>query len=337
MLTNLVGRFSGSTRQISEQPPEHFNDINGRKQLKFLYEPNPLDTSNNLSFMFLHCLNPLFSLGTKMPLSMEDIWPPRNADRTQKVSQIFENEWKNEQFFAKIKENKYGKGHKNAQPSLVTALLKGFGRRLVYSGLCEISYYCFATTVPFLIKALYNYIQQINEDPKFANLSIGWWCCIGLAGAIFCQSISVNSKFLNTYIIGGQMRSALMTAIFAKSLRLSSTAKGTSTSGELVNLMSNDCSRVFEAVMFVNSIWIAPIVIIVAMALLLREIGVSAVAAIALMMLIIPAQIVFGRYISNNRKRMLKFTDERVKWMSEILSGIRIVKLYGQFSDLLTG
>ena len=134
-------------------------------------------------------------------------------------------------------------------------------------------------------------------------------------------------QFYHAYRVGSQMRSALMSTVYAKALRLSSASRANSTSGETVNLMSNDCSRVFDAALFFNTLLVAPFVIVVALGLLIWEVGVAAVAAVGLMLVVIPYQVWTARKTSAHRKAMLRHTDARVKFISEILQGIRIVKM----------
>ena len=45
------------------------------------------------------------------------------------------------------------------------------------------------------------------------------------------------------------------------------------------------------------------------------------------MLLIVPVQSMLARRIGRNRRDILQFTDERVKLLSEMLNGIKFVKL----------
>ncbi len=119
-----------------------------------------------------------------------------------------------------------------------------------------------------------------------------------------------------------------MQIIYTKSIHLSSSSRLTQSSGETINLMSNDVSRVFEALLFVSTIYVAIIVIVVVMIILIIEIGYAGVAASVMMTIIVPVQFRLAAFIGQNRRKMLLSTDHRVKLMSEILSGIRIIKLY---------
>ncbi len=142
------------------------------------------------------------------------------------------------------------------------------------------------------------------------------------------NSLLINAKFYVLTQVGSVSRAAVINAIYEKALRLSSSAKQSSTMGETVNLMSNDSQRIYEAFPFWNTVWSSPITIIICVILLILQIGLATLASVFLMFCLIPLQIMLGRKIGELRRAMTKHTDERVKFMSEILQGIRVVKLY---------
>jgi hypothetical protein len=72
--------------------------------------------------------------------------------------------------------------------------------------------------------------------------------------------------------------------------------------------------------------WLSPLVILIALALMIWEVGVSAIAGVALLTLLSPLQVKISKTIGQNRRRMLKFSDQRVKLMSEILQGVKVIK-----------
>eukprot|EP00981_Chlorochromonas_danica_P007274 scaffold1632_cov208-Ochromonas_danica.AAC.3 len=124
------------------------------------------------------------------------------------------------------------------------------------------------------------------------------------------------------------MKIATIAAVFDKSLRLSSTSRAKYTMGEKVTMISADAERVWYGVIFVNWIWAGPIMAIVAMALLIDNVGVAAVVAFIVMLIIIVIQGYVGKQIGAVRSKQMRFTDERTKLINESLQGIRILKFY---------
>lgn len=142
------------------------------------------------------------------------------------------------------------------------------------------------------------------------------------------QTLLLGQYFQKMYISGMRIRSVLIGTIYKKSLRMSNSAKKESTVGEIVNLMSVDAQRFVNLVAYVNMIWSAPLQIILAMFFLWQELGPSVLAGLAVMVILIP----INSFVANKNKDLqitqMKNKDERVKLMNEILSGIKVLKLY---------
>ncbi len=72
-----------------------------------------------------------------------------------------------------------------------------------------------------------------------------------------------------------------------------------------------------------------PLVGLVIMIILIFEIGYApALAGMAFLFVLFPCQNYFAAEIGKIRRRMIKFTDERVKLINESLQAIRVIKLY---------
>ena len=62
--------------------------------------------------------------------------------------------------------------------------------------------------------------------------------------------------------------------------------------------------------------------------LLWLQLGLAALASLGLMALIVPLNVLAGRFIAKYQKLNMNMKDERVKKMNEILNGIKVLKLY---------
>ena len=80
-----------------------------------------------------------------------------------------------------------------------------------------------------------------------------------------------------------------------KSLRISPSARMLSTVGEIVNLMSVDSSRYNELMNYLNSLWIAPFQVALALYFLWGLLGGAALAGFAALFIIIPINLVIVR------------------------------------------
>ena len=87
--------------------------------------------------------------------------------------------------------------------------------------------------------------------------------------------------------------------------------------------------RLFFLQPYINMLWSAPLQIGLALFFLWQTLGPSVLSGLALMILLVPIN---GAIAAKQRKfqqKQMKHKDSRVKSMNEILSGIKIIKLYG--------
>nr|CAD7403769.1 unnamed protein product [Timema poppensis] len=112
-------------------------------------------------------------------------------------------------------------------------------------------------------------------------------------------------------------------------LRLSKTATGHTTTGQVVNLLSNDVSRFDKVLMFLHYVWIMPFQTVLLTYFIWQFVGISALVGVgALFLQTVPVQGYLGKLTSKLRLKVALRTDERVRLMSEIISGIQVIKMY---------
>lgn len=142
------------------------------------------------------------------------------------------------------------------------------------------------------------------------------------------QTLILSQYFHRMFLVGLRMRTALIAAIYRKALRMSNTARKESTVGEIVNLMSVDAQRFMDVTAYINMIWSAPLQIALALYFLWEILGPSVLSGLAVMIILIPVNALLAGKVRNLQIKQMKNKDERVKLMNEVLSGIKVLKLY---------
>lgn len=89
-----------------------------------------------------------------------------------------------------------------------------------------------------------------------------------------------------------------------------------------------DAQRFFDLVAYINMLWSAPLQIGLALYFLWDLLGPSVLAGLAVMIILIPINAFIANKVKTLQIRQMKNKDERVKLMNEILSGIKVLKLY---------
>ncbi|KAG0284715.1 Canalicular multispecific organic anion transporter 2, partial [Dissophora globulifera] len=125
-----------------------------------------------------------------------------------------------------------------------------------------------------------------------------------------------------------QARGATISLIYRKSLKLSPQAKQSSTLGEITNHMAVDAERWIDASFYFPYMITVPIELGIASYLLYQLLGWSLVVSFVIFAILVPIQGKMVSFMMVYHYDKLKWMDSRVRLMTEILSNIKIVKLY---------
>ncbi|KAJ8951065.1 hypothetical protein NQ318_003763 [Aromia moschata] len=152
------------------------------------------------------------------------------------------------------------------------------------------------------------------------------------AGAVVGLN-AISALFINQYIMGAfhygmKVRAACCALVYRKALRLSKTALGETASGKMVNLLSNDVSRFDIVSIFIHHMWVAPTAAIIVTYFLYAEAGYAGILGILPVFLVVPVQGYTGKLSAIYRKQTALKTDERVRLMDEVISGVQVIKMY---------
>ena len=260
---------------------------------------------------------PIFFKGSKRELELDDLYEPLNSHKSNTVGNKLCESWEQE-----VRQKKA----KNKDPSLLRAGLKVFGLEIGLLGILLLTMeLLFKLTQPIFLGGLVAYYSSQSD---FSDITEAYL----YAGAVvLCSAINVlftHGYMLSNLTTGMKLRVSACSMIYRKSLRLSKTALGDTTVGQVVNLLSNDVGRLDLAVLFIHYLWIGPLETILATYLMYREIGISAIFGVIFLLLFIPLQAYLGKKTSVLRLRTALRTDERVRLMNEIVQGIQVIKMY---------
>lgn len=99
--------------------------------------------------------------------------------------------------------------------------------------------------------------------------------------------------------------------------------------GTIINLMAIDSFKVSEVGAYLHFLWASvPVQVVIAVTLLYRIMGFSSFAGIALMVLMLPVNLLIAKQFTKVQKRILASTDARIHATNEILQNIRIIKYF---------
>ncbi|XP_064001683.1 ATP-binding cassette sub-family C member 2 [Pogoniulus pusillus] len=341
-----------------------FSDV--APETKEISKKNPEMTASFLSSMTFEWYSSMVFKGHRKPLEMEDIWELKSKDKVQAIYTTFEKNMKTavRKAQAELEKRKYKKRRREGDPDhgnnlskaqsqdilvleekrpkkkkgdkgdsgsqkdfprgwLTKTLAKTFWQNLLVSVAFKLVHDAIVFISPQLLKLL---IAFVSDEESFDWQGYLYATLLLLTALI--QSLCLQQHFTLCFQLGINVRASLIAAIYKKALTLSSATRKESTVGETVNLMSADAQRFMDMANFVHYLWSAPLQIVVSIFFLWQELGPSVLAGIAVMVLLIPINAFLVAKSRNIQVRNMKNKDERMKIMTEVLSGIKILKLF---------
>uniref|UniRef100_A0A3Q1M0I1 ATP binding cassette subfamily C member 4 n=1 Tax=Bos taurus TaxID=9913 RepID=A0A3Q1M0I1_BOVIN len=286
---------------------------------------NPLQKANFCSRLFVWWLNPLFKIGHKRKLEPDDMYSVLPEDRSQRLGEELQGHWDQE-----VK-----RAQKDAQePSLIKAIIKCYWKSYLIWGMFTFLEEGTRVVQPIFLGKMISCIE--NYDPNDStSLHEAYGYAAGLSACVLVWAVLHHLYFYHMQRVGMRLRVALCHMIYRKVLRLSSSAMGKTTTGQIVNLLSNDVNRFDQVMMFLHYLWVGPLQAIAVTALLWMETGISCLAGMAVLIFLLLLQSCFGMWFSSLRSKTAALTDDRIRTMSEFISGIKSVKLYAWEKSLI--
>ncbi|XP_050309352.1 probable multidrug resistance-associated protein lethal(2)03659 [Anthonomus grandis grandis] len=284
---------------------------------------HPKSKANFLSNLFFCWGLPIFYKGWIKDFNEDDLYKPLKEHTSHKLGDKLEQEWKLERMH-----------HPN--PLLLRALWKMFRKEIfIYGVVLFVQEFVLGLSQPLALQKLMSYYSSnqtsvsLNEAYLYAGI---------LILTSFLSVLVSHSYMLASHHLGMKIRIACCSLIYRKSLKLSKTALTETTIGQMINLLSNDVARFDTSIRYLHFLWIAPLETIFIMYLLYYNVGYSSLSGFCLIALFMPLQVLLGKLSSKYRLKTAMTTDERVRSMSEIISGIQVIKMYNwesYFSTLI--
>ena len=176
-----------------------------------------------------------------------------------------------------------------------------------------------------------NYQNELTRQPEIVGFAI--------ASGIFVTSLLrftlFNQYFVNVFLVRFSIQSQFSGVLYRKALRLSSSSRKHKTSGDIVNNLSTDVFTIANAPESLVDMLIVPLRLVMAMAALIKIIGLSTWAGIISAVILVPILSMITTSIHLLYEKNMKIKDSRVRLTSEILTSIKSIKLFAWEKPLL--
>ena len=327
--------------------------------------PNHYEKANWISRLIFYWPYQLLQLGLKRPLTESDLPDIVQADTSSYNRRNFTRLWQDEIDRAQAKKaaasspsepgRRRKQHHRVQQPNLHRALLYDFIRSTWYVQ----PFICLSQMAKIVQAVALGYLIDTFEKSEGTNIGLDdtsevesietttattirdsgyFWASI----LVVCGMIIVmehHHVFFVTWRKGMKYRISAVSAIYAKSLKLSSTytataeTKGTNTSatGQIMNLISNDVERFIMACLFGSHLVWVPLTSIVTLAVgwYILKTPAFAIGFLILVGFFVPLQIYLSHSFAYWRSKVASLTDQRVTFVSQAIQGVRVMKMSG--------
>ncbi|CAF1231508.1 unnamed protein product [Adineta ricciae] len=287
------------------------SDKNTKENSSNSRKPNALDHAESSIFRWFHVIfwtwiNPILTTGYKKQLNEDDLYEVSAKDECYYLLNRLESHWM-----------------KNPDLRTEKILIKTFWKNLIYSGLVLFPYIAAKVAQPLLLKEIVLTINN-NDRPSY----IGYICACGLGLSTVIQAIIHQQYFFRTVRVGSHAKISLSSIIYKRLLSLSTSSLTETTTGQIVNLISNDVGKFEELSISIHQIWAAPLEAIIVFILIWNQIGLPVLFGYGVLLILVPLQLIFSKQFAKNRKNTVEWSDKRIKIINEILVGCQIVKMY---------
>ncbi|PWN22966.1 hypothetical protein BCV69DRAFT_296932 [Microstroma glucosiphilum] len=287
----------------------------------------PVNTANIWSILSFWWMTPMMNLGAKKFITEGDLWSLPPGEDAENLGNRFDKYFKE-------------KRSADGKPPFWTAVVYAYGGPFIFAGVLKAAQDVLSFLQPQLLRRFLQFVQTwdnarrtqdsqalgMNSQPEPATH--GYFIVFGLFFVSAVQTAFLHQYFQLSFNTGMRIRAGLVSAVYKKSLRLAPDERGARTTGEIVNLMSVDVTRLQDICGYGHIIWSSFFQMTLAFVSLYFLLGWSAFAGVGVMIVSIPLNTKLAQYTRRISEANMKVKDRRIKMMSEILVNIKSIKLF---------
>ncbi|KAK7129988.1 hypothetical protein R3I94_009125 [Phoxinus phoxinus] len=228
-------------------------------------------------------------------------------------------------------------------PSIWKSMYRAFGGSILLSSTFRYMADLLGFAGPLCISGIVEHLNnstEIDKTNKTGNMTFGVYStellqntsvlAVLLFLALVLQRTFLQASYYVTIETGINLRGALLAMIYNKILRLSTSnmSMGEMTLGQINNLVAIETNQLMWFLFLCPNLWAMPVQIIMGVILLYYLLGDSALIGAGVILLLAPVQYLIATKLADTQKSTLDYSTDRLKKTSEILKGIKLLKLY---------
>ncbi|XP_022935300.1 ABC transporter C family member 14-like [Cucurbita moschata] len=252
-------------------------------------------------------MNPLLSMGYKTPLQLEQVPTLSPQHRAEEMSALFESKWP--------------KPHEKSTHPVRTTLLRCFWKEIAFTAFLAIVRTCVMYVGPVLIQRFVDFTAGKSSSPNE-----GYYLVLILLAAKFFEVLTTHHFNFNSQKIGMLIRCTLITSLYKKGLRLSSSSRQDHGVGQIVNYMAVDTQQLSDMMLQLHAVWLMPLQVGVGMTLLSAYLGLATLVTLLALIGVLIFVVLGSRRNNKFQFNVMMNRDLRMKATNEMLNYMRVIK-----------
>ncbi|KAI4095607.1 MAG: hypothetical protein LQ344_001538 [Seirophora lacunosa] len=274
----------------------------------------PIEYADVFSILTFSWMTPMMKYGYKDFLTQDDLWNLRKRDATKATGEALRDAWDVEL--------------EKKRPSLWIALFRAFGGPYFRGTLIKTLSDSLSFVQPQLLRLLISFVDSYRTSQEPQPAIRGAAIALAMFAVSVSQTVCLHQYFQRAFETGMRVKSSLTAMIYAKSMKLSNEGRAAKSTGDIVNYMAVDTQRLQDLAQYGQMLWSAPFQILLCMLSLYQLVGISMLAGVGAMLIMIPVNGLIARLMKRLQKEQMKNKDTRTRLTTEILNNMKSIKLY---------
>ncbi|CAG9762985.1 unnamed protein product [Ceutorhynchus assimilis] len=267
-------------------------------------QKNPRQTSNLLSFLTFGYTLQLFKKGN---LQESDIYEVPTFCSSKRCGDKIDQDWQ------------YCK-------STLRLLIKRFGNKYFLYTAIHTTWDLFRSTI--LPYAMSRFIAYFEKNQTRITKQDSYFYGFTIIFVYIFQSLWIHNYFTLECTLGTQIRSSITSLIYRKVIKLRPDQVKGSSMGSIVTILTKDIRTIESTIWPLSDTILGLIKFFYLSYLLYIRIGIPSLVVTGLMAMTVALQAILSKFVLKLRLKVGKKADERLQFTREILSAIKIIKMY---------
>ena len=265
--------------------------------------------TNIFSAFWLSWVRDLIKAATHKPFQQDMHWDLRKQESSKEISsQLSKN-------FESLKQDNH---------RLLKALFSTNKWLFTRAFFCSLIAQLLQYTVPLLISSIIDYVSKEEKNIKVGVLLVLGVVCSRFLLILFETRASVLYTLLDI-----KTSSAINGVMLEKALKFSLVRSSDHSQGSLVNNFQIDSEKLYELSRSISEVVVLPLMLIIGIYFMYAAVGISFFGGVGVVLLMSLVNLLISKKYQALQTTVMDIKDTRMKLTTEIMNGIKYIKLSG--------